>query len=48
MYTKETSLFSDAIINGTPVPVSPEDAVLDQAAVEAVYAAYESGKYIKL
>ena len=48
MYTKETSLFSEAIINGSPAPVTPEEAVLDQAAVEAVYAAYESGKYVKM
>ena len=48
MYTKETEMFSDAILLGTPVPVTASEAILDQKAVEAVYMSYEKKNYIKM
>ena len=48
MYTKETEMLSDAILLGTPVPVTASEAVLDQKAVEAVYTSYEKKNYIKM
>jgi predicted dehydrogenase len=46
MYTKETSLFAEAILSGSPVPVPASEAILDQKVVEAVYESYESKKHI--
>ena len=48
MYTKETSLFAEAILSGSPVPVPASEAILDQKAVEAVYESYEGKKHINL
>ncbi len=48
MYTKEIELFSDSILLGTEVPVTAEDAVLNQRAVEAVYESYEKKNYINM
>lgn len=48
MYTKEIEGFGNAILNGTEVPVTPEEAIFNQKIVEAVYESSETGKYIKL
>lgn len=48
MYTKETELFSDAVINGKDAPVTPEEALFNQKITEAVYMSQESGKRIVL
>lgn len=48
MYTKETELFSAAILDGTPVPVTAEEAILDQMAVEAVYESYETKAHVRM
>ena len=48
MYTKETSLFADAFLAGSPVPVPASEAILDQKAVEAVYESCETKKHIKM
>ena len=48
MYTKETELFSAAVLDGTPVPVTAEEAILDQMAVEAVYESYETKAHVRM
>ena len=48
MYTKETELFANAILNDTDVPVTAEEAILNQRAVEAVYESYERKNYINM
>jgi len=48
MYTKEIDLFSAAILYGQKIPVTAEEAILDQKAVEAVYLSYEKQNYIKM
>ncbi len=48
MYTKETSLFADAILSGSPIPVPASEAILDQKAVESAYESCETKKHIKM
>ena len=48
MYTKEIEAFSAAIMNDTVPPVTADDAIYDQAIVEAVYESYESASLVKL
>ena len=48
MYTKEVDMLASAILTGSPVPVSAEEAILDQKAVEALYLSYEQKKHINM
>lgn len=48
MYTKQITAFGDAIINGTDVPVTADDAILSQKIVEAAYMSSDKGITVKM
>lgn len=48
MYTKEIEAFGNSIINDTEVPVTADEAILNQRVVEAVYESSKTGKHIVL
>ena len=41
-YAVEASRFADAVIDGVPLPVEPEDAVANLRVIEQVFAAAEA------
>jgi predicted dehydrogenase len=46
-YTIQGDLFSKAILDGTPVPIPLEDALLNMRVIEAVFRSAESGGWVE-
>jgi predicted dehydrogenase len=42
-YTVEIEAFADAVLDGTPTPVPPDDAIANIATIQAIFAAAEGG-----
>ena len=44
-YTAQAELFSNAILDGTPVPTPPEDAIANMKVIDAMFRSEQSGQW---